>query len=717
MCLDRCEIRRTILSGSTFELPLEFFLSNPTDVDRLFYMADVCAVNSNRNPPKNFKGTVLVIESEHNHPGFAKLKRLKSPNGSYFERPQYASNKTENLGPAREVEGKFYISSSFRTMLLYFNPSWKQFDTIKEDVTYSVYCPFWPREAQDWLKRKRDYGWPDERLLTRVNKGGCHFVRKPHQSNPNDLKQWRFSFSKAELILIHSWTPVQKHVYHLLRLVKKKISDACGEGSDRTLLTTYHFKTLMFWACEQKPSEFWNEDSIVTCVCVLLNEMVESLINRECPNYFIPENNMMDFWDMNVDLEVRFLKYHFEDRRRLKSLCAMNATSIWPSLRIWLPSRIHEYIYLSSYNVLQPLKEQMGERLTDYLCNCECFLPELKQLYKAILLSADLMSERSKERENNESTPSSTLDSIENRFKSTFTASSGDRRKVLGFEFPQFLSDSLSEIWQINQWIVELHANSRSRTLSTGNEFDATYTDISKCECMVGVAKSSPSFYSPVASHHVRESSAARLGLRSLLKELFERVKNNACSLATRSFDDYLRHVPIPLRILGAAYLANFYCVALNDYERTLSLCKAVFNKVSKMQTMFRGSESCECLIPVLVTSQWSSIFDEYVQTVVGFVILSRAVTSSEGCSENVTIRLSPISYLRYIEYRCRWRAERGASKEFAFAPDVVYGKRNHPAFVHFSVRFLSAVLCCGGTQILQSSIPSLEDGEQLSSF
>ena len=59
-------------------------------------------------------------------------------------------------------------------------------------------------------------------------------------------------------------------------------------------LCTYYFKTLMFWACEKKQSDFWSVDLLVQSVRELVIVMKKWVKAKFCMNYFIPGNNMMD---------------------------------------------------------------------------------------------------------------------------------------------------------------------------------------------------------------------------------------------------------------------------------------------------------------------------------------------------------------------------------------------------------------------------------------
>ena len=57
---------------------------------------------------------------------------------------------------------------------------------------------------------------------------------------------------------------------------KERKKDEKKEGKKReTVLCTYHFKTLMLWACEERPEEFWSENSLADSVRSLLIQMTE----------------------------------------------------------------------------------------------------------------------------------------------------------------------------------------------------------------------------------------------------------------------------------------------------------------------------------------------------------------------------------------------------------------------------------------------------------
>jgi len=90
------------------------------------------------------------------------------------------------------------------------------------DHVRCVRCLVWPSQAADWPTRHRNYGWPDSATVDRVVSNGCDVVPAVHRQCRQDEwmrdNQWRLSFSRAEIVLINSWMPVEQIVYHMLRV-------------------------------------------------------------------------------------------------------------------------------------------------------------------------------------------------------------------------------------------------------------------------------------------------------------------------------------------------------------------------------------------------------------------------------------------------------------------------------------------------------------------
>ena len=318
-----------LFCGSSFELPIQYVIANATDVDIMYIPTDICALPVNVSAPHTFQGKTLVVNTEDTHPGFARLyspdcKRLYHKQANILEN-HYRNGPawTKTMIHSKHIDFINLICGTSRQFSVSRNTNRRLLE-MKMDRVFAIYCPCWPTEADEWKTRERPNGWPPVEIIDKIVASGCYFVAKPHHSSPNDDTQWRFSFSQAEVILIHSWTDVQKYIYHILRLIKSEVVKACG-GSDETVLCTYFFKTLMFWECERKPKEFWEDENVEKSVSELLCIMIEWLIDGCCPNYFIPKSNMISASTERVDFskEIQlFLIYTKSDIPQI--------TTIWP---------------------------------------------------------------------------------------------------------------------------------------------------------------------------------------------------------------------------------------------------------------------------------------------------------------------------------------------------------------------------------------------------
>jgi len=109
--------------------------------------------------------------------------------------------------------------------------------------------------------------------------------------------QWRLSFSRAEVTLLNSWTPVQQLIYHMLRFIlKHDVLPKTNENSSYlSKLSNYHIKTLMLWECEQKPQTWWSVESSLVKLCSALIQKFSDWISKKCcQHYFVSKCNLLD---------------------------------------------------------------------------------------------------------------------------------------------------------------------------------------------------------------------------------------------------------------------------------------------------------------------------------------------------------------------------------------------------------------------------------------
>ena len=168
------------------------------------------------------------------------------------------------------------------------------------DRVACVRCLMWPSQTADWPTRHRNYNWPDSATLGRVVSNGFDVVSVAHrqckQHEWMGERQHRLSFSRAEIVLINSWTPVQQIVYHMLRyFVKTEELTDCADSSGEKLVSNYHMKSLMLWASEIKSSSWWTDGVNLVRICVqLLHTLAHWLSNGHCPHYFINSCNLLN---------------------------------------------------------------------------------------------------------------------------------------------------------------------------------------------------------------------------------------------------------------------------------------------------------------------------------------------------------------------------------------------------------------------------------------
>ena len=93
---------------------------------------------------------------------------------------------------------------------------------LPADLVRCVRCLTWP-QAADWSTRHRNYGGPDS-LLIILSARDVMWLGQCIVSVDN-VNGWTSvsgdSFSRAEIVLINSWMPVQQIVYHMLRIFFK----------------------------------------------------------------------------------------------------------------------------------------------------------------------------------------------------------------------------------------------------------------------------------------------------------------------------------------------------------------------------------------------------------------------------------------------------------------------------------------------------------------
>ena len=182
------------------------------------------------------------------------------------------------------------------------------------DLVPAIECESWPSVAEEWITRKRE--WLPKPIIDKIVKDGFYVV--PKSSPGGDPKlEWRLSFSKAELTLAENRTDVQKKCYYIFKSVVK-------ENLDSDIVSTYYLKTLMMWAIEQNPPEYWKENNIGQAVFGLLDDLLQAVEKGFLAHYFIKEINLLrdkpSIALHQVASEILFLRKSFMNIDRNKKM-------------------------------------------------------------------------------------------------------------------------------------------------------------------------------------------------------------------------------------------------------------------------------------------------------------------------------------------------------------------------------------------------------------
>ena len=296
-----------LTTGSVAEFYIEPMLPHVGDVDVMYHMSHQLAIPRGHPPPTQlpdeFHSCVEVYEIIDSHfSGYAYLvsrylltesvdDRRYNAVLDYDSRRLYLTMGIFSHRYRPVLHGPAAVTTLPRDCSIIL-------PDLSCDMVPCVRCLVWPLQAADWPTRHRSYGWPDSTTVDRVVNNGCDMVHVAHrqcrQDEWMDRNQWRLSFSRAEIVLINSWMPVQQIVYHMLRVFMKteRFTDSANNTSS---LSNYHIKTLMFWACELKSRNWWIDDLNLVRICVqLLYILGDWLTDARCQHYFINNCNLIE---------------------------------------------------------------------------------------------------------------------------------------------------------------------------------------------------------------------------------------------------------------------------------------------------------------------------------------------------------------------------------------------------------------------------------------
>ena len=295
---------RCYIFGSSFEGSSTLHMGS--DVDYVFVNCKVpvvCKIESNSNLPYPI-GSLLI--PDHRFPGYAKLQLIHEGKVRFTNDPEDfrqpstpPTHIVTNWDIQADNQNRLCLINTYRSDALASLKLYRQGPalTCKGDEKQGPYdaiaafeCDAWPPLATEWLTRRRKYDWPSSDLIRKIKSYGFILVNTFHPQSDEKHLQWRLSFSRQERLLVLHFNSVQMKCYVLLKLIKNNINKEIGEET----LTSYHCKTCMFYMLENTPKKMWIPENVASCLLMCLKQIRLWVMNDNCPNYFIPGENMFD---------------------------------------------------------------------------------------------------------------------------------------------------------------------------------------------------------------------------------------------------------------------------------------------------------------------------------------------------------------------------------------------------------------------------------------
>jgi Mab-21 protein len=296
-------------SGSASEFYIEPILSCINDYDVMRHRNDQLAIPAGHQVPRclpaEFHHRVTVYELiERDFPCYVLVKQVgeliklnNEENRSYSPTEGGGYVYTTQLKDVTREHGPAIINLNRSLSLSNYIINDQDASRMSVDAVHCIRCLVWPPQAAEWATRLRKYDWPDMTTVDFIVNNGCDIVQVAHpQCRQDELMryyQWRLSFSRAETVLLNTWSVKQQLVYHILRTFMKTFRSKYNLDDS---VHNYHIKTTMLWACELELDSpmTWNSCNIISICKHLLFRLAKSVTLFECVLYFDRRVNLLD---------------------------------------------------------------------------------------------------------------------------------------------------------------------------------------------------------------------------------------------------------------------------------------------------------------------------------------------------------------------------------------------------------------------------------------
>ncbi|KAI4896808.1 hypothetical protein NFI96_029267 [Prochilodus magdalenae] len=150
----------------------------------------------------------------------------------------------------------------------------------------------WPAVAQSWLTTNHfwDGKITEEEAISGFYLLPCCSPATGSASRPD--REWRLAFSRSEVQLKKCVPYPMAAAFQAAKAVLSRLL-----ARPRTGLSLYHLRTLLFWACDRLPAAYLScsdQETTARLLLGLLDDLAHCVLGKNCPNYFLPQYNMLE---------------------------------------------------------------------------------------------------------------------------------------------------------------------------------------------------------------------------------------------------------------------------------------------------------------------------------------------------------------------------------------------------------------------------------------
>lgn len=266
---------------------------------------------------------MMHLDTNGVHPGYGTLQLIRKPKGDHFavlydekmdayymSGTKYQTEFLNQVLEGSEEEREMYELHGPALQYQDNKPFMITYDRRKEKIVnpfdhiHGFHCDDWPSVANEWTTRHRSNGWLSPELVQRIVSKGCYLVPVPHKRSKNPDVEWRISFAESEqMVAEYAVTNAQRQCFIFFKLLRYQIQ----QETSKKLLSSYCLKNVFLFCCEQLPVAAWDVNP-GHCLLHMLDCVQTCLQQGELPNYFIPDNNLLDlFTDEDINTSIVLL--------------------------------------------------------------------------------------------------------------------------------------------------------------------------------------------------------------------------------------------------------------------------------------------------------------------------------------------------------------------------------------------------------------------------